>query len=62
VADEDGLQARSFALNDYLCPLDVLNEVSAPPEDQDTSILGCSLEDQVRRRSAVSGMRILALD
>jgi hypothetical protein len=35
--DLDMLQARSFALNDYPCTLDELNEVSAPPEDQDTS-------------------------
>jgi hypothetical protein len=35
---------------------------SAPPEDQDTSTWGCSLRNQVRRSSAVSGMGVIALE
>jgi hypothetical protein len=34
VGDMDALQARSFALNGYLCTLDKLHEVNAAPEDQ----------------------------
>jgi hypothetical protein len=58
----DTLRVRSFALNDYLCTLDELNEVSTPPEDQDYSVRGCCLEDQVRRSSAVSEMSAFALE
>jgi hypothetical protein len=46
---------------DYLCTLDELNEISTPREDQDTS-WGCSLRNQARRSSAVSGMGVLALE
>jgi hypothetical protein len=63
VGDLDALQARSFALDDYLCTLDELCEAKTPTEDCDTSLSGCSsLSYRVRRSSAVSGMGVLALE
>jgi hypothetical protein len=54
------LGTNQFALSEYSCALDELNEVSSPPEDQDMSVLGCSLRR--RRSSAASGMGVLALE
>jgi hypothetical protein len=57
VGDLDSLRARSFALAEYLSTSDELNEMSEPQEDQDTSTGG-----RRRRRSAVTGMDVLALE
>jgi hypothetical protein len=60
--ETDGLTTRSLALNDCLSAFDEFHELSAPPEDQDTSMRGRALNNQVRRSSAVSGMGVLALE
>jgi hypothetical protein len=49
-------------MNEYLHTLDELNEISAPPEDQDTSTWACSLRNRRRRSSAVSEIGVLSLE
>jgi hypothetical protein len=60
VRDLDALRSRSFALNEYLCILDELNEVSARPDFLEVSSRERSLRNQMLRSSAVSGMGDLA--